>query len=74
MYVWKSNVGTFRICETENGKHELRVDDKVLATFDSPRKAADAVYYRRTGYGPWDDVTIGLKPPNLDAWQRVAGE
>ena len=71
MRVYKHKLCPFSICEIDNGKYELRIDDSVLQTFDTLRQAKTAVYDRQTGYKPWDSVIAGLKPPIFDKWMCV---
>ncbi len=61
----------FTIQKDDDGNFELRYSDMLLKTFDSPYKAADAVYLRETGHLPWDQKPIGETMPSLDDWQRL---
>lgn len=61
----------FTIQKDADGSFELRYSDMLLKTFDSPYKAADAVYRNETGHLPWDQTPTAANMPDFESWIRL---
>jgi hypothetical protein len=71
MWLFKSNVGVFKIACQPDGRYGLYVDDNLLDVYYGPESAADDVMMRYTGYGPWDNQPVITGPFGLRAWEKV---
>lgn len=71
MWLFRSNVGVFKIVCQPDGRYALYIDDDFLDAYVGPEAAADDVMMRYTGYAPWDNQFTITGPYGLNAWEKV---
>ncbi len=73
-FYYKTKVGDFSIRMANDGRYELWVNDKHIATYESVGEAAEPVAYQTTGHYEWDilqpdiDIDEFDIPTDISAW------
>ena len=72
LFSFETPVGTFWIQPQPADRVLLGIDNNRLKTYSSATAAADAVRERKTGYEPWDTLSLSRAPESLKKWKRAS--
>ena len=67
---YQSSIGLFEIFFVVDELYDLWLADEPVGLFDSPEKAAEAVFHKNTGNEIWDDLLTEFGPVDLSKWEH----